>query len=270
MAPDISVIIPTYQRPQLLVHALDSALGQRGAAIEIIVVDDCPDHSAAQVIAAYSGQNVRYIANTKPSGGHPAIVRNLGWSQATGRYLHFLDDDDIVPEGHYERVLAAFSRAPKVGTVFGRIKPFGDDLGALAPEETYFILAERRASQLRWLGDWIGFSSWLLCKSTFLVCSSAVVSRDCVSRIGGFNTEMEINEDVDFLGRAIRCAGAIKLHETAIYYRIHSSLMHGGPDKHIKFVRSYRLMQDRYALEHGKLELLALKILASLVEKLPC
>jgi hypothetical protein len=52
-------------------------------------------------------------------------VRNLGWPLTRGAFVHFLDDDDIVPGGHYAAVKAAFEQRSSVGLVFGRIEPFG-------------------------------------------------------------------------------------------------------------------------------------------------
>ena len=68
---------------------------------------------------------VRYQRNPHPTGGVPGVVRNLGWPQAQGRFVHFLDDDDIVPAGYYAAVGAAFAARPDIGLVFGRIEPFG-------------------------------------------------------------------------------------------------------------------------------------------------
>src|SRR5258706_4723590 len=126
LSTDISVVIPTFRRPHTLTEAVLSALAQDGVTLEVVVVDDCPDGSAGAAIAALGDPRVSYFRNPQPTGGKPAVVRNLGWPRATGRLVHFLDDDDIVPPGHYRAVLEAFAQHPSVGVVFGRIEPFGD------------------------------------------------------------------------------------------------------------------------------------------------
>jgi glycosyltransferase involved in cell wall biosynthesis len=122
---DISVVIPTFRRPVLLREAIVSARAQTGLAVEIIVVDDSPEGSAEAVASEFAG-SVHYMRNSQPTGRCPSVVRNLGWPLAEGRFVHFLDDDDRVPEGHYAATVAAFEAHRDVGVVFGRIEPFGD------------------------------------------------------------------------------------------------------------------------------------------------
>src|SRR5882762_10416476 len=159
MSVDFSVVIPTFRRPKQLGEAIASALGQAGASIEIIVVDDSPEASAQDVVERVGDARVRYLRNPVPTGGAPSVVRNLGWPLAQGAFIHFLDDDDIVPEGHYAAVKTICSEHPEVGVVFGRIAPFGD-----APEEQlrderqFFDDAARRALLCSRFGPKWGFT----------------------------------------------------------------------------------------------------------------
>ncbi len=268
--PDVSCVIPTYKRPTELAEAIDSVLRQGRVSAEVIVVDDCGDRSARWVESAYSSDPVRYIPNPVPSKGRPSLVRNIGWPMAAGRYIHFMDDDDIVPEGHYGRVVDAFSNAPGVAVVFGRVQPFGIDGSALERESKYFDTAKRRSLQLRKLGTRVGFSAWLNFNAAFLVGGSAVVRRECVEAIGGFNPSIQLVEDVDFVARSIRWGGAEMLDEVALHYRIHSSLMHDSSDKTERLHRAYRVMHADYRQKHGLAEFAAMKVLARTLEALPC
>lgn len=99
----ISVIIPTYQRSEFLMRAVDSVLNQTYSALEIIIVDDNGDNGFSRmteeaVKAAYPHEErIRYIKNARNLGG--AEARNNGAAQAKGVFLCFLDDDDIyLPE----------------------------------------------------------------------------------------------------------------------------------------------------------------------------
>src|ERR1700722_5180156 len=93
---DVSVIIPTFRRPKLLLEAVASALEQADASVEIFVIDDCPEASAEKIINHIADRRVTYLKNPIPSGGVPSIVRNIGWPLARGTFVHFLDDDDQV------------------------------------------------------------------------------------------------------------------------------------------------------------------------------
>jgi glycosyltransferase involved in cell wall biosynthesis len=75
---DVSVIIPTFHREKQLLEAIGSAQRQGGVTLEIIVVDDSPDASARDAVAALGDSRVRYVLRPQPSGGRPALVRNDG------------------------------------------------------------------------------------------------------------------------------------------------------------------------------------------------
>src|SRR5918911_2234415 len=94
--PDISIVIPTFRREVELLEAVRSALGQPQVTVEVIVVDDSGDGSAEGPVASLGDERVRYVRRTTPSGGVPALARNEGWALASGRYVHFLDDDDLL------------------------------------------------------------------------------------------------------------------------------------------------------------------------------
>ena len=127
-----------------------SVLSQNGASIEVVVVDDSPEGSAQDVVSNIQDPRVRYFRNPEPTAGFPSAVRNFGWPLTRGAFVHFLDDDDIVPEGHYAAVKAAFLQHRDIGVVFGRIEPFGDPPDAqMRHERRFFRDAARRASFCR-------------------------------------------------------------------------------------------------------------------------
>ncbi|MBV8165215.1 MAG: glycosyltransferase family 2 protein [Alphaproteobacteria bacterium] len=263
MPADISVVIPTFRRPRELAEAIGSALAQEGATVEVIVIDDCPDGSAAPAVAAIADPRVSYRRNPVPTGGKPAVVRNLGWSGAAGDVIHFLDDDDLVPPGHYRAVLDAFARHPGVGVVFGRIEPFGD--AALLPHErAYFARAARRAAATRRFGAKWAYAARLYFGETLLVCSAGVVRRECVAAVGGFDAEIPLCEDVDFYARVIRRFGAHFIDRVSVRYRIHPSLMHGAVVGD-RVRQSYHRMLANYRAHWGSLDFWALRLFARTV-----
>jgi GT2 family glycosyltransferase len=200
---------------------------KKGAEVEVIVVDDSPEGSAAGVAGEFT-DSLQYLKNPQPTGGFPSVVRNLGWPLARGQFVHFLDDDDLVPEGHYAAAIAAFEAHPDVGVVFGRIEPFGDAPDTqMRRERAFFRGAARRAAICSRLGPRLGFAAGMIFNQTLLVCGAALTRRDCVQRLGGFDPEIRLGEDVDFFGRAMREFGACFLDRATLHYRIGSpSLMH--------------------------------------------
>lgn len=90
--PLVTVVIPTYKRPHLVVQAIGSVLSQTVIDVEILVVDDCSQDETRVVIEAIADSRVRYVMH-ETNKGLPA-VRNTGVRLARGRYIAFLDDDD--------------------------------------------------------------------------------------------------------------------------------------------------------------------------------
>ncbi len=257
--PMISVIIATYNRPHTLGGAVRSALAA-GGEVEVVVVDDSPAQTGRAVVEALADPRVRYIVNPAPTGGRPAVVRNLGWPLARGDLVHFLDDDDMVPAGYYDQARDAFADGA-TGVVFGGVEPFGDDDGLVDGERRYFQIARRRALRCARFGVRWGFTAGLMFRPAMLVCGAGMVRRTHLAALRGFDEALLIVEDVDFYMRAIRLAGARFIDATALRYRIGPSLMHSS-GKGPTIAQSYQTTFARYRAEHGRAELLALKLLA--------
>jgi glycosyltransferase involved in cell wall biosynthesis len=260
---DVSVVIPTFRRRELLLEAVRSALRQTGVSVEVIVVDDSPEGSARAAVQALNDKRVRYFQSATPSGGKPALVRNDGAKRANGRFVHFLDDDDLVAEKYYRDAVAAFEAHPDCGVVFGQIQPFSvPDSAALVHEQEFFNTAARRTRFWSSLGARWAMTASLLFMPTLLVNSACLIRREHVQALGGYDANILLNEDVDFFCRAIRTFGCRFLDQVVVHYRIlPNSLMHGrtGNDQ---LIVSYQRMYARYRETHGALELLVLKIFA--------
>lgn len=111
----LSIIVPTHNRPDLLPRAVDSALSQDFADLEVLVVDDGSDPPAG--LPAHP--KLRTLRHERSRGG--AAARNTGTRAAAGRFVRYLDDDEL----HSEMVgvsLEAQERAdlpPPVGVLTG-------------------------------------------------------------------------------------------------------------------------------------------------------
>ena len=125
--PDISVIIPAYNRAELIVETLRSLLNQTVPAKEIIVVDDgSTDGTAEAVEREFSVFREQFSALHKPSSvfsvpsvvkpslrvirqqnAGPGVARNRGLAEATGEFIHFFDSDDIASPNKHEEQLRA-------------------------------------------------------------------------------------------------------------------------------------------------------------------
>ena len=95
----VSIIIPTYRRPQEVRAAALSALAQTWEQVEVLVISDGPDPLTR---ATVEGLDSRLVYMEMPRNGGPAAARNAGVMASTGEWLTFLDDDDSMLPGKVE------------------------------------------------------------------------------------------------------------------------------------------------------------------------
>jgi glycosyltransferase involved in cell wall biosynthesis len=263
MPPDVSVIIPTYRRPIPLGESIRSALDQEGGvSVEVHVIDDSPEGAGAPVVEAINDARVRYERMPSPTGGLPSRVRNSAWPKARGTFIHFLDDDDRMEPNAYRTLIDALGKHPGAGVAFGRIAPFGDNPKVLARQQDYFQNAAERA-RLSWrFRSKLLMVANMLFKPTVLVCSAALLRNEVVAKVGGFDEQLRLVEDVDFYLRAIRECGVVFVDQVVLNYRTGApSLMHDQRDS-TGAINAYGRIFSKYRERHGAAELMALKVLA--------
>ena len=130
--PKVSVIIPTYNRAELLPRAINSVLDQSYYDYEIVIIDDCSADNTGDVIAKFTDQRIRLIRHERNKGQSAAI--NTGIANARGEYIAFLDDDDEWLPNKLEGQMAVFqSSPPEVALVYGWMDRIEDSTGRLIP-----------------------------------------------------------------------------------------------------------------------------------------
>jgi GT2 family glycosyltransferase/radical SAM superfamily enzyme YgiQ (UPF0313 family) len=103
ISPMVSVIVPAYNRPEMLVLSIQSILDQTYKDYEIIVVNDCGLEVESIVAWLNQQQNITYVRHGRNRG--LAAARNTGIKMARGKYLAYLDDDDIFYPDHLETLV---------------------------------------------------------------------------------------------------------------------------------------------------------------------
>lgn len=132
--PDVSVVIPTRNRPDWLLRAVRSALSQTFRTLEVIVVIDGPDIATAQVLARLDDPRLRVVQLASNVGGSDA--RNIGVQVARGEWTALLDDDDEwLPTKIEKQVAVATGSAHAEPIVASQILERNDGFDVLRPLE---------------------------------------------------------------------------------------------------------------------------------------
>ncbi len=138
--PDVSIVVATYNRPALLAQTLASCQAQinrLGLAVEIVVVDNHPSRNgepAARAAAAQGPLPLRYVAEPTRN---MSILRNRGFAEAEGRYVAFIDDDEIADPDWLDELIGTARAAgahiavgPRLARFEGGAPPAYDPRGA--------------------------------------------------------------------------------------------------------------------------------------------
>jgi len=176
--PAVSVIIPTYNRADLLRRALDSLARQTLQDFETIIVDDGSTEDIADLAASHTTKPTLVRQNR----AGPAAARNRGAAEARADLIAFLDSDDEWLPTKLERFLAAITANPQTPVWYGPMSPIDAD-GRPVPGRTKPCHAGRITRQLF--------------ESSFVHVPTVVIRRDLFDRFGGFDPQLRVCEDYD-------------------------------------------------------------------------
>lgn len=184
-SPKVSVVIPTYNRPEFLRAALLSLCRQEGVTFDVVVVNDA-GQSVADLVSTFNSQlAVTYVALDSNSG-LPA-ARNAGIRLSHGSYIAYLDDDDLHAPRHLARLAEHLDARPDIGLVYSDALLARQQLVG----EEYQTVAERVLAQ--------EFDHTMMLHDSFICPSTVMHRRECVDLLGGFDETMRwCYEDWDF------------------------------------------------------------------------
>ncbi len=123
MDPDVSVIIPTRNRRDLLAEAVASVAAQTFTDWELIVVDDASDDGTAAWLATIHDDRLRTV--TMPRNAERSVARTAGLAEARGRWVLYLDDDDLLEPHALATLHHAVRRHPDAVAAVGCVRAVG-------------------------------------------------------------------------------------------------------------------------------------------------
>jgi GT2 family glycosyltransferase len=231
----VSVIIPTYNRADLVSRAVASALEQTYAPYEVIVVDDgSTDDTAAQCEAL--GDRIRYV---RIANGGVSAARNAGIALARGEWIALLDSDDTWEPTKLAVQMAAYQAVPAAAwsitgcelvdndgrayvgpgsfvDTFPVFREFGLDPERIFGQHLHrFEVTAGGVKHLCFHGDLFG----LLFLGNVGLPSSALIHRRFIAKIGAFDGTLRMGEDTEFFHRAAAYSPVIIVMSRLVRYR---------------------------------------------------
>lgn len=261
-APLVSIVIATYNRAHTLAEAIDSALGQQYPRVEVIVVDDGSSDTTQELLRTYGD---RIIAHRQANAGY-AAARNTGLRLARGKYVAWLDSDDLfLPEktalqvafmeAHDDVVLissefSAFdARGPRSDSVRTYYGVFGDERG---PGSVFSASELLEPSGVPWLRGsthpvvrvWSGGVVHQLLRGSFVHPPTVMLRRTAVEKAGPLDETLKNSVEYEFLFRLARFGAFAFVDYPLIRYRFSPDQFSGARHDDSMSLSILRILRD--------------------------
>ncbi len=212
--PLVSVIIPAYNAERYIKSTIRSVLLQDYKNLEIIVIDDGSTDNTATVVKKLANEDKRINYIHQQNGG-VSSARNHGYKLSKGKYIAFLDADDIWLPDNIGKKVEYLQSDPDTGLVHS---------DALLIDENDNSLEETKQGKSGYILD-----DLLLWKGTCIPApSSILVRREVLEEAGTFDTELSTSADQELFFRVAAKYKIGRVPEVTWHYRIHSQNMHSN------------------------------------------
>lgn len=219
----ISVIIPAYNAEKYLSDAIVSVLKQTVPVDEIIVVDD-GSTDGTKTIAQEFNKNVQYVYQENKG---VAAARNKGLNLSKGDFITFIDADDIWLKNKIELQLQLFKKTPEAEMIIGFLQRVYKE-----SNEEFFKVFD---------GDEPGIF--------VLQLGSTLIRKEVFKKVGNFDEEMTLSEDLDWFLRSREEGINVEVHEDVVQlYRQHEKNI----TKNRKVTNSFMLKAFKKSLERRR------------------
>lgn len=232
MPPLVSVIVPTYNRPKMLGECLDSINRQTYPNIEVMVVNDA-GQDVGSVVSSHNVRNtMRYVEHPVNKG--LAAARNSGIRACHGKYIAYLDDDDIFYPKHIETLVGVLEKGShKVA--------YTDAYRAIQRKINGEYVVEKRDVPYSF-----EFDKDRILISNFIPVICVMHDRSCLGKSGYFDESLTTHEDWDLWIRMSRTFDFKHIPETTCEFRWRFDDSSMTNERRDDFLRTIRLIHDRY------------------------
>jgi len=198
-----SVIIPLYNKELSIKHTIQSVLKQTIQDFEIVIVNDGSTDDSAKIVEGINDSRVRLI-HQKNKG--VSAARNYGVEKACNQWVAFLDGDDLWEVNHLEEITKMMSVFPNEKFYVTSFKYSDDRKISKCPRQTSIFKIENYFEEV--------LVEELICTGI------VVVDKNCFNKVGGFNKNLNLGEDLDLWARLAHKYEIIKSSVVTATYRV--------------------------------------------------
>jgi glycosyltransferase involved in cell wall biosynthesis len=203
LQPLVSVIVTCFNHARFLGQAVDSARCQTWRSLEVVVVDDGSTDHTPEVIERYP-----QIISLRQQNLGPSAARNAGLRASHGRYVLFLDADDMLLPSALEYAVHEISAHPECGFISGGYREVDADGRALGEPKVSTVSADHHVA--------------LLSRINYIAMHATVLyRREALLQIGGFDPTLRVYEDYDVYLKIARQFPIRHFPELMALYRRH-------------------------------------------------
>jgi glycosyltransferase involved in cell wall biosynthesis len=251
MNPLISIIIPSYNRETIISETLDSVFEQTYTNWECIIIDDRSTDGTNAILKEYSNKDNRFVTVSKPTElkQGASISKNLGLQIARGKYIQFLDSDDILAENKLEEQIAILKNENEKVISVCITTHFKDIRDAVLfdieridyrnfnnPEEYFELIGE--------IGGYYAPESFL-------------INKELINFSGHWNENLTLNDDGEFFFRIIHNSNKIVFtHDTFVRHRQKTGdnlSMLNSFQKANSLLNSWKIIEISYNIKYNTL-----------------
>jgi glycosyltransferase involved in cell wall biosynthesis len=233
MNQKVSVIIPTYNRANLLPRAIKSVLNQTFQDFELIIVDDGSTDNTRKVVEEFQQKDSRIKYIFQENSGGPAKPINSGIKNSKGEYIAILESDDEWLLEKLEKQIKVLEEFKNVGLVSCYAFRIFEDGTKKLYKTPYLELFKKTKWKLFW-------EKWGIISP-----STIMIRKEVVEKIGFFDEKIKAGADVDFYLRCIKEFDFYFIDEPLVnYYESEESLSKKQFWK--KWISEYEYILEKY------------------------
>ena len=212
----VSIIIPVYNGERYVSEAIDSVLNQSYKDFEIIVIDDDSKDNTSNILRTY-GKKIRWKSQENKG---QASALNEGIKMAKGRYIAYLDADDVCLPERFENQVKYLDEHSNVGLVYS---------------DRYQI---DENGKIQWIIKSQPHDNFILLQKNYIPRSAVMHKRECLDEVGLFDESITGDDDWDMWIRISEKFEMGYMDKPLVKYRVHG--------ENISLTRPKRLDRGRY------------------------